>query len=343
VIKSNKKLKKHFSIPGLCRVFSVLGFSILSLNTLSSSAWAKPPIPVSELKLSVQDEQALRAAVLPHEVKKAKAIQETKTVAHWVWRENPLSLTLPLNQEKRLTFPEPVQVDVNGQLSTDQLRIINDHQSIYLTALKLFPQETRIYVTLKKSGQIIFLDVNTMDSSEASSIAADHIEITVAAGQKNISAPIVRENSAAIETPLAYENGSSTSADQWVHLVRWAWQQLYAPNYLLSNDSSILRLPMHTQFWVSGLFYSDTVLAHPLASWSQGEDVITAVELRNAYPHRTALDLTHDLCGHWRAAMIYPYDRLEPAGHKPTDDATLFLISDQPFIEALGGCAHVRA
>ena len=340
MIKSEKKLQKHFLIPGLCRVLRVLGFSILSLSTLSSSAWAKPPVPVSELKLSVQDEQALRAVVLPNE---AKEIQETKTVAHWVWRENPLSLTLPMNQEKRLTFPEPVQVDVNGQLTTDQLRMINDHQNLYLTALKPFPQKTRIYVTLKKSGQIIFLDVNTVDASETALIPADHIDITVAADQKHLSAPVMNERSAEVETPLAYESTSAASADQWVHLMRWAWQQLYAPGYVFSNDNSILRSPMHTRFWVSGLFYSDAVFAHPLASWSQGNNVITAVELRNAYPHTTPIDLTHDLCGNWRAALIYPRDMLEPAGHKPTDDATLFLISDQPFVEALGGCAHVRA
>lgn len=315
----------------LCRFFCpILGLSVLSL-----SAWAKPPISVSEFKLSTQDEQTLRTVVLPH---------DTQSIAHWVWRENPLVLALPLNQEKQLTFPEPVQVDVNGQLTTDQLRIINDHQNLYLTALKPFLQTIRIYVTLKKSGQIIFLDVNTVDASKTASMPADHIDITMAADQKNLSASAMSQPATLIATPLVYEPASIASADQWVHLIRWAWRQLYAPAYLLSDDFSILRSPMHTRFWVSGLFYSDAVFAHPLASWSQGEDVITVVELRNATSHPTTIDLTHDLCGNWRAAMIYPRDSLEPAGQKkPTDDATLFLISDQPFVEALGGCTHGRA
>ena len=72
-------------------------------------------------------------------------------------------MTLPLHQEQRLIFPEPVQVDVNGQLTTDQLRIINDHQTVYLTALTSFEKTTRIYVTLKQTGQIIFLDVSTSE------------------------------------------------------------------------------------------------------------------------------------------------------------------------------------
>lgn len=315
------------------KYFLISGIGCFFTCAILFPALAKPPIPVSQLKLSVQDEALLRAAVLPH---------ETKTTAHWVWRDNPLSLTLSLNQEKRLNFPEPVQVDVKGQLTTDQLRIINDHQSIYLTALKPFAQKTRIYVTLKKSGQIIFLDVDTVDASETTSNQSDQIDITVAADRKNLS-PLIPTESPVVETSIAYEPLSAAMADQWVHLTRWAWQQFYAPDYLLSDDSTILRSPMHTQFWISGLFYSDSVFAHPLASWSQGENIITVVELRNAYPHPTTIDLTHDLCGNWRAAMIYPRHILEPAGHKPADDATLFLISDRPFVEALGGCIHGRA
>ena len=118
----------------------------MSLLICPLPAWAKPLVPVSALTLSAQDEQVLRAA-LPH---------DTQIVTNWVWQGNPLTLTLPLHQEKRLIFPEPVQVDVNGQLTTDQLHVINDHQSVYLTALKSFEQKTRIYITLKNSRSDYF-------------------------------------------------------------------------------------------------------------------------------------------------------------------------------------------
>ncbi len=100
---------------------------------------------------------------------------------------------------------------------------------------------------------------------------------------------------------------------------------------------------MHTEFWISGLFYSDAVFAHPLASWIRGDTVITAIELRNPYPHLTTLDLAHDLCGHWLAAMVYPREVLQPTGQKPADNTTLFLISNDSFEQALGDCHHGRA
>ena len=120
------------------------------------SAEAKALVPVSALTISTQDQQALLSA-LPHDV---------ESPATMVWQGEPLALHLPIHQEKRLIFSEPVQVDVNGQLSTDQLRVINDHQAVYLTALTPFPKTTRIYMTLKNSGQIIFFDVDTLNSTE---------------------------------------------------------------------------------------------------------------------------------------------------------------------------------
>ncbi len=145
--KNKKKAIKRYLLLALAH-FLMIGGVLMFVCSTFSFAWAKPPIPVDALKLSVQDEEVLRAAVLP---------TQTKTVAHWVWRENPLSLTLPLNQEKRLIFPEPVQVDVNGQLTTDQLHVINDHQSVYLTALKSFEQKTRlVYHAQKQSSNYFF-------------------------------------------------------------------------------------------------------------------------------------------------------------------------------------------
>ncbi len=315
---------------------------LMSLLICPLAAWAKPLVPVSALTLSAQDEQALRAA-LPH---------DTQIVTNWVWQGNPLILTLPLRQEKRLIFPEPVQVDVNSQLTTDQCQVINDHQSVYLTALKPFEQKTRIYITLKNSHQIIFLDVMT-DSNNNTQSTADTIKIRVAAHQPLLSNSAMAENdlpdhnnpvmASAENSLLSYNAVSSVSADEWVQDMRWVWQQLYAPNYLLSNHFDFNRSPMHTGFWISGLFYSDAVFAHPLASWIRDDTVITAVELRNPSPHLTTLDLTHDLCGHWRAAMVYPREVLQPTGHKPADSTTLFLISNDSFEQALGDCHHGRA
>lgn len=309
-----------------------------------SSLWAKPLIPVSQLTISAQDQSVLRAA-LP---------QDTESVVTWVWQGNPLSLNLPLHQEYRLLFPEPVQVDINGQLTTDQLRIINDHQTVYFTALQAFKKTARLYITLKNSGRIIFLDVNTMSKNQKEVTAAKVIRVELAPNlkpvhhtQSNFQSPPLEEvvtnsigNISALDTPFF-----SASADDLVQASRFAWQQLYAPAYTFSNETGFMRSPMQTSFWASGLLYSDSVLAHPVAAWARDQIFITVVELRNPYPHPHSVDLVHDLCGHWRAAMLYPRTLLQAIGRKPEDSTTLFLISSEPFdrIYSAGGCDHGRA
>ncbi len=79
-----------------------------------------------------------------------------------VWKGDPITISLPIDQEKRIVFPVNVTVDLKGALNTDQLRILNDDKSIYLTALKAF-QNTRIYVSLKDSGEVLLIDLATSD------------------------------------------------------------------------------------------------------------------------------------------------------------------------------------
>lgn len=318
---------------------------VIGLFTCFVPAFAIPLAPVSALTLTPQDQQALRAA-LP---------SERENVTALIWQGDPLLLTLPLNQETRLIFSEPVQVDVNGQLTTEQLRIINNHQNLYLTALQPFAPQTRLYVTLKNSGQIIFLDISTSEKNEKTQPSkahpAIHIRVSPAlqrsAQSMTFKKPDLTDSLSPSNTTTNYVSDSpffSASADNLEQIVRFAWRQLYAPSYWLSNDLGFMRAPMHTLFWTPGLFYSDTVFAHPLAAWTRDEFYITAIELRNPYPHSTSLDLTRDLCGHWRAAMLYPRTRLQPAGQKPADGTTLFLISSEPFDHVFhaGGCDHGR-
>lgn len=181
-----------------------------------------------------------------------------------------------------------------------------------------------------------------MDSAKALPKQVIQINLPAQAQQPDSATAIQQDNlmdiSQLSETPF-----SSNLADDWVQAVRFAWQQLYAPSYLLPNQTEFLRSPLHSSFWISGLFYSDTVFAHPLASWAKANLVITAVELRNPYPHQTALDIPRDLCGHWRGALLYPRTVLQPTGHPLADSTTLFLISDEPFHQAWGECNHGRA
>ena len=124
--------------------------------------------------------------------------------------------------------------------------------------------------------------------------------------------------------------------------VRFAWQQLYAPAYLMPNSLNFQRVPLHSAFWLSGLFYSDTVFAYPVASWVYHQTTITVVELRNPYPQILNLAIDHDLCGHWQAAMLFPRLILQPVDHKQENSTTLFLVSNEPFMSALRSVSWPR-
>lgn len=260
--------------------------------------------------------------------------------SHYTWAGNPITIALPLNQEKRLVFPEHVTADLKGALTADQLQLINNDKSLYLKALKPFGN-TRLYVTLQDSQEVVFIDLETRD--EASDVTA---YINVA---QNNSAPAETTQSAVTTTTTSINNTSNATSntalsesETYVTLMRYAWQQLYAPASLLKPNDAISRAPMQTEDILSSLIYGDKVYAHPLASWQLNDTYITAIELRNKYSHSTTIHLARDICGNWIAASLYPRATLKAAGNKTADSTTLFLLSRQPFTQAMEVC-HVVA
>jgi integrating conjugative element protein (TIGR03749 family) len=330
-----------------------LFYVVCVLSFLSASAFAIEPLPLSD-----------------SQIKKLTAYFPTEEDnRQLIWKGDPLSITLTVNAEKRVIFPEPIEANLNGALTQDQLRIINNDQSLYLTALKPF-STIRLYVTLKHSNKIVLLDMGTSDkatngistvkiavANQSTDLLSDKRIKTPAsfssfssfASSDSLSASSTRaSNSLSVEFPAQSEGMGS--ANTYVNAIRFAWQQLYAPQRLLnqtsdfshfssfSRFSNFSRTPMHTEAWVSDLVYGDKVLAHPEVSWMSGDVYVTAIELRNKYPHTTTLNLQQDLCGDWQAATLYPRAQLKPAGDKSGDSATLFLISTKPFGEVLETC-----
>lgn len=121
-------------------------------------------------------------------------------------------------------------------------------------------------------------------------------------------------------------------------LIRFAWQEVYAPARLLKNKPHYARAAMHAERFVSDLVYGDKVIAHPEASWMAGNRYVTVISLQNKYPHTTYIDVRKDICGDWLAATLYPRSTLKPHGIKTGDSTTLILVSQQSFGETIGVC-----
>jgi hypothetical protein len=172
---------------------------------------------------------------------------------------------------------------------------------------------TRIFVTLKESGEVLLIDLRTEEQ------ASDNTQYIESKSNKIKSHHVLKDFS-------------------YVDLIRFAWQQSYAPDRLIENTSEFSRIPMRTNKFISGLVYGDKVIAFPQASWMAGSHYVTIVLLRNKYAHPTDIDITKDLCGQWQAAMIYPRSSLKSYGNIKNDTTTLFLVSSQPFGKMLEVC-----
>jgi hypothetical protein len=134
------------------------------------------------------------------------------------------------------------------------------------------------------------------------------------------------------------EINSTFGSDNYVTLIRFVWQQLYARDPWVNKTLDISRAPMHTLPLLSTLIYGDKVYAHPESSWVHNDTYVTAIELRNKYSHSTTIHLGQDLCGAWQAASLYPRSTLQPAGEKGRDSTILFLVSKVPFGDAMEVC-----
>lgn len=272
----------------------------------------------------------------PLEMQKLKKYFPNEDSEHTVWKGDPLKIALPVGKEKRIIFTEHVTVDIKNALATDQLRILNDDKSIYLTALKPF-ETTRIFVTLQDSGKVLLIDLLTDDnaSSATQQIDIKIIKPKVLSNQDNEkffhSVDTVSTSDTMSQDPDLMSNSS------YVDLIRFAWQQVYAPKRLLPKEH-FSRTPMHADKFISDLVYGDKVIAYPEASWFSNGHYVTAVLLRNKYPVNTSINIKKDLCGDWQAASIYPRSNLTSIHDQSRDSTMLFVVSTSPFGEVIGVC-----
>jgi integrating conjugative element protein (TIGR03749 family) len=242
---------------------------------------------------------------------------------HVIWKQTPIVITLPINQEKIITFPSAVEFGYDKQvLPEEALRVQNNQGILYLLAKQIFSTQ-RVMVKLQPSGTIILLDL----SAEAN---GDHAPLDVVLAKEEKS-PVNNIALRADESP----NELASDRVDYVGLMRFAVQQLYAPKRLLTVSSAIYRVPMRSIKTVP-LLRDGSVIAMPLASWQSGHATITAVLLRNMLEQPIILD-PRSLCGEWLAATFYPRDQLSKRGEL-TSSTTVFLIAQQPFKQAIQWC-----
>ncbi len=242
---------------------------------------------------------------------------------HIVWQRAPINITLPVGKERFVTFPTEVQFGYNTKLlPPSKLRVENDNQTLYFLAKK--PFNTQRTEAKLDNGEIILLDINAKKQAD------DHsIDIVLPAIHRTNKNDKNKNN----------ENNSYTSQSNvnYVTLIRYAVQQLYAPQRLLKHSNVMMRFPMETAHVVP-LFYDGSASAIPLASWRGDNLYVTALLVKNLLNQSLHID-PRLLCGNWKAASFYPQTTLAPRGTPINrDTSTLFVVSNQPFAGAIQPC-----
>ncbi len=89
---------------------------------------------------------------------------------HVVWNGMPISVVVPVGQERVIKFPCSVSLqNTNPALTTDKVRIENNAGFLYITAKKAF-SPIRLPIQLS-SGQVVLMDLSASASSNDTPVA----------------------------------------------------------------------------------------------------------------------------------------------------------------------------
>ena len=228
------------------------------------------------------------------------------------WRKVPVKLTLQVGAERRIQFPGPVRVGLPASLSA-RVRVQSVAGALYLLAREPFAAE-RVQVREIDSGAVYLLDLAARDKGYA-----HPVEIL------NLALHPPPEGSAAGAAP------PRPLAQDYVALTRFAAQEMYAPERLLSGLAGVHRTPVRRE--PVALVRGGALEAVPAAAWRAESGLyLTAVKLVNRSLHPVLTD-PRDLRGRWLTAT-FQHGRLAPAGDE-ADTTCLYLLSARPFQESL--------
>ncbi|KTD04437.1 hypothetical protein Lgee_0190 [Legionella geestiana] len=226
---------------------------------------------------------------------------------HVLWDKTPIHLSLSLNEERLVHFPQAISIVDNE--AGDKITVLKVQDALYLKGKQAF-ENKRLLVQLMPQGEVIILTLSANDKITASK----PIEVLLES----------KEEAGAPQSANAFDINAIT-------LTRFAIQSLYAPQRLLVIPDGVSRTPMQTRRLIS-LVYGASMEARPLISWHGGAFYVTAVELKNLLNKDVIVD-PRRMSGNWQTATFYPTNTLAPRGKE--DTTTVFLVSDRPFHEAL--------
>ena len=237
-----------------------------------------------------------------------------------VYTDRPLLLSLQVEHEHRVVFPEPVHIDVPSRLMSVLTSLQPDQQAVYWTAGAEFPAQ-RVIATAVSGERVYLLDLSANEQAPAADYRIEHP--TLAAQRTEPEAP-----------------GTEPANPPQVELLRHAAQSLYAPKRLMPSDPAIRLLsapdyPDGIELIRSsrGEYYRYRLVA----IWRGFGRYLTAIEVINQSDLLVELD-PRLVQGQFEA-LAFQHTWLAPAGAE-ADRTTLYLISRNPFDQSARELAY---
>ena len=239
-----------------------------------------------------------------------------------------IQFVVPVGKQRMISFPDRITItNTDTALTNEIVSMFNNNGTLYVTAKKAF-KPILLPVKLVTSGQVVLIYL----SADAKAKNTSPLNVVV----PEVSQSQYRGNETETEPSFTINA---------VSLLRFAAQQ-FSYKRLANIPDAISRTPLFSTRSVS-IYYGDSVMAFPLASWKANDLYVSVVQVTNTTNKVLTLDPRY-LMGYWQAAAFYrfdtvmsnhttpkvPFNVLTPQG-SARDYTLLLVVSNMPFGEAI--------
>ncbi len=241
----------------------------------------------------------------------------------------PIPLTLTAGVERRIVFDGAFEISIDSTLSKKDIEAFKPQ--IYGNNLLLtvaHPVSIRLVAKLLSNAEVIPIDLRVIEE------ATDNHPVAI---MRQSVMDAQQQYSGSYEPPTVPVGALHTQADKpkpgYVDLIRYAAQRMYSPKRYHDDveGAKIIEFPRSDE--PVRLMRFGAVETRPVIGWQVASLYVSAIEVANNMEGAVDLD-PRLLIGNWRAASFH-HNRIGPVGTR-VDKTMLYLVSDQPFDDALG-------
>lgn len=240
------------------------------------------------------------------------------------WKRLPLPVQLSVGHERIIFVDRNVRVGAPRSLQ-NSLRIQSVAGAVYLLASEQIPP-SRLHLKDAESGEIILLDIATIDSGA-------ELEPARIVFQEDQVPPVAVEEEPAGDSSPVDERPQRRKTPIPLALTRYAAQMLYAPLRTVEPLPGVRQVPVRLAGPLDTLIPTHEVSATAKVAWSLDQWYVTPVRITNRRAQRIELD-PRTVQGDFYAAT-FQHLTLGPAG-SPEDTTTLYLVTQgKPLLGAV--------